>query len=130
MALKKSEEKASKAITSYMQEQGLVTIGCAMDALIKDGIRVRNSEYTPVRQQYIDELKAICEIQNLSFDFYNEISKAIFCQCFVKAVNNIVNRIQQGSVKIKDQGRFLLLDPLIQNAEVTENADRKESDGS
>lgn len=92
VALKKSEEKASKAITSYMQEQGLVTIGCAMDALIKDGIRVRNSEYTPVRQQYIDELKAICEIQNLSFDFYNEISKAIFYKRPLKSQKGTIGK--------------------------------------
>ena len=78
IALKKSEEKASKAITNYMQENGFATVGCAMDSLIKKGVRIRNSEYTPVRQQYTDEVKAICDQQNLPIEFYNEISKAIF----------------------------------------------------
>ena len=78
IALKKSEEKASKAITNYMQENSFATVGCAMDSLIKKGVRIRNSEYTPVRQQYADEVKIICDQQNLPIEFYNEISKAIF----------------------------------------------------
>ena len=92
IALKKSEEKASKVITGYMQEKGLATIGCAMDALIKEGIRVRNSEYTPVRQQYIDEIKAICETQNLSLDFYNEIYKAIFYKRPLKSQKGTIGK--------------------------------------
>ncbi len=92
LALKKSEEKASKAITSYMQEKGLTTIGCAMDALIKEGIRVRNSEYTPVRQQYIDELNIICETQNLSSEFYDKISKAIFYKRPLKSQKGTIGK--------------------------------------
>ena len=62
--LKKSEEKKSKAIKTYMDEHNLQTVGCAMADLERHGIRVRNSEYTPVRSQYKDEIKAIFEFQD------------------------------------------------------------------
>lgn len=75
-ALKKSEEKKSKAITTYMSEHNLPTVGCAMADLERHGIRVRNSEYTPVRSQYKDEIRAIFEFQDgldVNSDLYNRI---------------------------------------------------------
>lgn len=62
--LKKSEEKKSKAIFSYMEQNNLPTVGCALAKLELEGIRVRNSIYQPVRSQYKDELVQIFRFQN------------------------------------------------------------------
>lgn len=91
-SLIKSEKEKIKAISEYMQTHNLSTIGCAMDALIKEGIRVRDSQYTPVRQQYADEVKIICSQQNLSIEFYNEISKAIFYKRPLKSQKGTIGK--------------------------------------
>ena len=74
--LKKSEEKKSNKLVSYMKEHNLPTIGCAFHHLEKSGIRVRNSEYQAVRSQYKDEIAAIFNFQNrlnIDSDFYKRI---------------------------------------------------------
>lgn len=74
--LKKSEEKKSGKLVSYMKEHNLPTIGCAFHHLEKSGIRVRNSEYQAVRSQYKDEITAIFSFQNglnIDSDFYKRI---------------------------------------------------------
>lgn len=91
-SLIKSEKEKIKAISEYMQMHNLSTIGCAMDALIKEGIRVRDSQYTPVRQQYADEVKIICSQQNLPIEFYNEISKAIFYKRPLKSQKGTIGK--------------------------------------
>lgn len=62
--LKKSEEKKSKAIKAYMDDHQLLTVGCAMASLEREGIRVRNSEYTAVRSQYKKEIEEIFKKQD------------------------------------------------------------------
>lgn len=62
-SLKKSELKKSKDITAYMEKHGLKTIGCAMAHLEREGIRVRNSIYTPIRAQYKEEIVEIFKFQ-------------------------------------------------------------------
>jgi len=74
--LKKSEEKKSKNLTSYMAEFQLPTIGCAFNRLIKNGIRVRESEYQAVRSQYKEEIFTIFKFQeglSLESNFYKRI---------------------------------------------------------
>ncbi|MBR6287371.1 MAG: hypothetical protein IKR18_10410 [Bacteroidaceae bacterium] len=64
ISLKKSEEKISGRLTSYMNEHNLHTVGEAFHRLISiDKIRVRASEYQAVRQQFKDELRYIFENQ-------------------------------------------------------------------
>ena len=63
-ALKISEEKTSDALTKYMEDNDLPTIGCAFYLLEKNGIRVRNSEYHAVRSQYRDEIVKIFTFQH------------------------------------------------------------------
>lgn len=75
-ALKKSEEKKSGKLVDYMKKSDISTIGCAFYELEKSGIRVRNSEYQPVRSQYKDEIRQIFEFQeglSVESDFYNRI---------------------------------------------------------
>lgn len=75
-ALKKSEEKKSNKLVSYMKEHNLPTIGCAFDKLEQSGIRVRNSEYQAVRSQYKEEITAIFNFQNglsIDSDLYKSI---------------------------------------------------------
>lgn len=62
-SLKKSELKKSKDITAYMEKHGLKTIGCAMAHLEREGVRVRNSIYTPIRAQYKEEIVEIFKFQ-------------------------------------------------------------------
>ena len=75
--LKKSEEKKSSKLVSYMKEHNLPTVGCAFAHLEDAGIRVRNSDYQAVRSQYKEEIKAIFEFQNeldVDCDFYKRIA--------------------------------------------------------
>lgn len=75
--LKKSEEKKSGKLTSYMEEHNLPTIGCAFYHLEKSGIRVRNSEYQAVRSQYKEEITQIFNFQkglDIHSDFYKHIT--------------------------------------------------------
>ncbi|MDR1973316.1 MAG: hypothetical protein LBQ31_01425 [Bacteroidales bacterium] len=63
-SLKKSEEKKSKDLVTYMQERDLKTVGCSFAQLEKEGVRVRASIYQAVRSQYKEEIKYIFEFQN------------------------------------------------------------------
>ncbi|MEL5895716.1 type II CRISPR RNA-guided endonuclease Cas9 [Bacteroides sp. GD17] len=76
VSLKKSEEKKSKDLTTYMEENALYTVGCAFSQLEREGIRVRASKYQAVRSQYKAEIKYIFEFQNgldINGDFYKRI---------------------------------------------------------
>ena len=67
-----SELSASKEITAYMEEKNLKTVGQAFHAIRLEGKRVRNSQYTAIRKQNMDEIKSIFEFQGLDMtsDFY------------------------------------------------------------
>ncbi len=76
ISLKKSEEKKSKDLTSYMLDNNLRTVGCALAKLENEGIRIRGSIYQAVRSQYKDEIRFIFEFQDgldLNNDFFNKI---------------------------------------------------------
>lgn len=66
--LKKSEEKKSGKIVEYMAAHSLPTIGCACARLLDEGIRVRESEYQPVRAQLKEEVQKILETQGYTSD--------------------------------------------------------------
>jgi CRISPR-associated endonuclease Csn1 len=75
-SLKKSEEKQSKNLVAYMEDNNLKTVGCAFAKLEQDGIRIRASIYQAVRSQYKEEIKYIFEFQNgldTNSDFFNRI---------------------------------------------------------
>lgn len=75
-ALKKSEEKKSGKLAEYMLIHNLPTVGCAYNHILKNGIRVRNSEYQAVRSQYKKEIEKIFEFQkglSQECDFYRRI---------------------------------------------------------
>src|SRR5574344_1755315 len=74
--LKKSEEKKSKDLVSYMTENKLPTVGCAFAKLEKSGIRVRASKYQAVRSQYKEEIISIFNFQkglDIDEDLYKRI---------------------------------------------------------
>ena len=63
-AIKASEEKHSKGLSTYMQEHNLKTVGVAFAQLEDEGIRIRkNSEYKAIRSQHQDEIKEIFKFQ-------------------------------------------------------------------
>jgi len=64
ISLKKSEEKKSKDLKAYMDENNLPTAGCAFAQLEKEGIRIRANIYQAVRSQYKEEIKHIFDFQN------------------------------------------------------------------
>lgn len=64
VSLKKSEEKKSKDLIAYMEDNALPTVGCAFARLEREGIRVRASNYQAVRSQYKEEIQHIFEFQN------------------------------------------------------------------
>lgn len=69
MAMKKSEENAAAPLTKVMEDFNLPTAGCALAALEKKNVRLRDSEYKVVRSQYKEEIVKIFEYQNsLSVD--------------------------------------------------------------
>lgn len=75
--LKKSEEKSSSAIRKYMEVNNLKTVGQALAKLEREGVRLRGSIYTPIRQQYLDEVNYIFEFQKGlrdEVDFHKKIS--------------------------------------------------------
>ena len=78
VALKKSEETKSKAITEYMIQHNLKTIGQAYAMLISEGIRVRQSDFNAVRSQFKDELIYIFKYQGL--DINSPFCKAILSE--------------------------------------------------
>ncbi|MDR3227700.1 MAG: hypothetical protein LBT56_08540, partial [Prevotellaceae bacterium] len=59
ITLKKSEDKKSKDLSEYKNNNNLPTAGCAFYQLEKEGIRIRGSIYQAVRSQYRDEIKYI-----------------------------------------------------------------------
>ncbi len=76
VSLKKSEERKSKDLASYMEENALHTVGCAFAQLEREGVRVRASKYQAVRSQYKEEIKYIFEFQNgldIDGDFFKRI---------------------------------------------------------
>ena len=62
--MKKSEEKCSKELVSYIKEHNLHTVGEAFSDLEDKGIRIRNSIYKAVRSQYEEEITYIFQFQN------------------------------------------------------------------
>jgi CRISPR-associated endonuclease Csn1 len=79
--LKKSEEKKSKDLLEYKNVNLLPTVGCCFNKLLKEGIRVRASNFQAVRSQYEEEIKYIFDFQDgieLDCDFYKSVHKAIF----------------------------------------------------
>lgn len=62
-SLKKSEEIKTKDLVAYMNEHSLPTVGCAFAKLIREGKRIRASEYQAVRSQYREEIKYIFDFQ-------------------------------------------------------------------
>lgn len=75
--LKKSEEKKSKKLVTYMEEHSLPTVGNAFAQLIKDKTRVRASEYQAVRSQYRDEIEYIFNFQK-GLDTNGEFFRRIY----------------------------------------------------
>ena len=84
VSLKKSEEKKSKDLITYMIEGKLPTAGCAFAKLEKEKVdlagnpvpRIRASIYQAVRSQYKEEIKYIFDLQNgldTNSDFFNRI---------------------------------------------------------
>lgn len=76
VSLKKSEEKKSKDLATYMEENALRTVGSAFARLEREGVRVRASKYQAVRSQYKEEIKYIFEFQNdldLTSNFFKRI---------------------------------------------------------
>lgn len=65
-ALKKSEEKTSGKLVEYMRHYDLPTVGCACAKLLDEGIRVRESEYMPVRSQLKDEVQKMLLFQGFT----------------------------------------------------------------
>lgn len=84
VSLKKSEEKKSKDLATFMTECKLPTVGCAFAKLEKEKVdladnpvpRIRASIYQAVRSQYKDEIKHIFDFQHrldTNNDFFNRI---------------------------------------------------------
>lgn len=63
-SMKKSEEKLSSELKSYMQKHNIMTVGAAFARLERDGVRIRDSRYKPVRDLYRNEITTIFEFQN------------------------------------------------------------------
>nr|AME16449.1 CRISPR-associated protein Cas9 [uncultured bacterium] len=84
VSLKKSEEKKSKDLITYMIESKLPTIGCAFAKLENEKVdlagnpvpRIRASIYQAIRSQYKEEIKYIFDFQNgldINSSFFNGI---------------------------------------------------------
>ena len=70
-ALEYSEKKKSKSLHDYMDANGYKTIGCALAALEREGVRLRDSEYQVIRKDLRKEIDAIFDFQEqLSTDSY------------------------------------------------------------
>lgn len=62
--MKASEEKISGGLQTYIEENGLRTVGEAFAKLEDEGIRIRNnSDYCAVRSQFKEEIKQIFKFQ-------------------------------------------------------------------
>lgn len=93
--LKKSEEKKSKDLVSYMQNNDLQTIGIAFAKIEKEGVRIRGSIYQAVRSQYEAEIKYIFDFQNgltTENGFYKKINNAIFYKRPLKSQKGLVGK--------------------------------------
>ena len=93
--LKKSEEKKSKDLIAYQEENKLATIGCCFYQLEKEGVRIRASKYQAVRSQYEKEIEYIFTFQNklqIDSDFYRAIHKAIFFKRPLRSQKGLVGK--------------------------------------
>lgn len=63
-AMKASEEKLSKGLSTYMKEHNLLTVGAAFAQLEDEGVRVRNNnDYRAIRSQFQHEIESIFKFQ-------------------------------------------------------------------
>lgn len=63
-AMKASEEKLSKGLSTYMKEHSLLTVGAAFAQLEDEGVRVRNNnDYRAIRSQFQHEIETIFKFQ-------------------------------------------------------------------
>ena len=63
-AMKASEEKLSKGLSTYMKEHNLLTVGAAFAQLEDEGVRVRNNnDYRAIRSQFQHEIETIFKFQ-------------------------------------------------------------------
>ncbi|MBA4409214.1 MAG: HNH endonuclease domain-containing protein [Bacteroidota bacterium] len=93
--LKKSEEKKSKDLIAYQEENKLSTVGCCFYQLEKEGVRIRASKYQAVRSQYEKEIEYIFTFQNelqIDSDFYRAIHKAIFYKRPLRSQKGLVGK--------------------------------------
>ncbi len=93
--LKKSEEKKSKDLIGYQEENKLATVGCCFYQLEKEGVRIRASKYQAVRSQYEKEIEYIFTFQNelqIDSDFYRAIHKAIFFKRPLRSQKGLVGK--------------------------------------
>lgn len=93
--LKKSEEKKSKDLIAYQEENKLATVGCCFYQLEKEGVRIRASKYQAVRSQYEKEIEYIFTFQNelqIDSDFYRAIHKAIFFKRPLRSQKGLVGK--------------------------------------
>ncbi len=93
--LKKSEEKKSKDLLEYKSAHQLPTVGCCFDKLLKEGIRVRASNFQAVRSQNEEEIKYIFGFQDglkLEDDFYKSVHKAIFYKRPLRSQKGLVGK--------------------------------------
>ena len=93
--LKKSEEKKSKDLIAYLEENKLATVGCCFYQLEKEGVRIRASKYQAVRSQYEKEIEYIFTFQNelqVDSDFYRAIHKAIFFKRPLRSQKGLVGK--------------------------------------
>ena len=63
-AMKASEEKLSKGLSTYMKEHNLLTVGAAFAQLEDEGVRVRNNnDHRAIRSQFQHEIETIFKFQ-------------------------------------------------------------------
>ena len=63
-AMKASEEKLSKGLSSYMKEHNILTVGAAFAQLEDEGVRIRNNnDYRAIRSQFQREIETIFMFQ-------------------------------------------------------------------
>lgn len=66
-----SEKRKAKTLHEYMADNGFQTVGCALAALERNGVRLRDSEYEVIRKDLKKEIEAIFNYQKqLSTDSY------------------------------------------------------------
>ena len=89
-----SEKRKSKTLREYMEANNYKTVGCALAALEREGVRLRDSEYQVIRKDVKKEVEAIFNFQEQlstdSFLYKHLISEkkdegTIFYQCPLKS---------------------------------------------